>query len=155
LDKVARQRNLVVPGKWTGPSALFTIYHQLNTELLSLIPLPVRTHVSAPHLCVVDHVDALVHDVARVLAQEREDVLHGGLEGQAAQPDAVLLRARGDELLGEHHGGLQRAVAEGQGAGELRDEPVELPVHAINHLGGRPRVHAAIQHLHRERQESQ
>ncbi len=46
--------------------------------------------------------DALVNDVASVLAEESEDVGDGGFIGQSAEADAVALRAARDELLGQH-----------------------------------------------------
>lgn len=71
-------------------------------------------------MSVVDHVDALVLDVLRVLAHELEDVLDESLVGQAPESDTVLASAGGDEVLRE------------RGRRDRRDRLEQLPLERLD-----------------------
>ena len=60
------------------------------------------------HLCIEDHVDALVDNVLGMVAKELEDMLNLGLIRESAQSDAVFAGAGSDELLGNNSHGRDR-----------------------------------------------
>ena len=85
--------------------------------------------------------DALVNNVARKVAEERENLGDGRLERQSANADAVLLAAARDEMLRKDHPRQRRRR-------KLRDQRRYDVLDDVLAVDGRcPRVHASIEHL--------
>ena len=87
------------------------------------------------HLCIVNHVHPLEHNVPGVFPQEGENVCDSSLKWQSPHTDAVPLRAAGYDLLGQKH-------AWQRGRGDLGQERRHVRLWGL--CGWCARVHAPV-----------